>query len=53
MVYDPNHNDVDENGMVQLPTVNVVKEMVSMVNASKAYEAHVTIIPTKKKMIKI
>lgn len=51
MVYDPTHPDADENGMVQLPNVNVVEEMVNMVNASKAYEANVTIAQTTKTMI--
>ena len=51
MVYDPTHPDADEDGMVTLPNVNVVEEMVNMVNASKAYEANVTIAQTTKTMI--
>ena len=51
MVYDPTHPDADEKGMVTLPNVNVVEEMVNMVNASKAYEANVTIAQTTKTMI--
>lgn len=50
-VYDPNHPDADENGYVELPNVNVVEEMVNMVNASRAYEANVTIAQTAKAMI--
>ena len=51
IVYDPNHPDADENGYVELPNVNVVEEMVNMVNASRAYEANVTIAQTAKTMI--
>lgn len=51
LVYDPTHPDADEKGMVQMPNVNVVEEMVNMVNASKAYEANVTIAQTTKTMI--
>lgn len=51
IVYDPSHPDADENGYVELPNVNVVEEMVNMVNASRAYEANVTIAQTTKTMI--
>ena len=51
MVYDPTHPDADEDGMVTLPNVNVVEEMVNMVNASKAYEANVSIAQTTKTII--
>ena len=50
-IYDPAHPDADENGMVTLPNVNVVEEMVNMVNASKAYEASATIANTAKTMM--
>lgn len=50
-VYDPTHPDADEKGFVELPNVNVVEEMVNMVNASRAYEANVTIAQTTKSMI--
>ena len=52
IVYDPNHPDADENGFVELPNVSVVEEMVNMVNASRSYEANVTIAQTTKSMIK-
>lgn len=51
MVYDPNHPDADEKGFVELPNVNVVEEMVNMVNASRAYEANVSIAQTTKAML--
>lgn len=51
MVYDPNHPDANDDGYVELPNINVVEEMVNMVNASRAYEANVTIAQTTKTMI--
>lgn len=51
IIYDPSHPDADENGYVELPNVNVVEEMVNMVNASRAYEANVTLAQTTKAMI--
>ncbi len=51
IVYDPSHPDADENGYLEMPNVNVVEEMVNMVNASRAYEANVTLAQTSKTMI--
>lgn len=51
IVYDPNHPDADKDGYVELPNVNVVEEMVNMVNASRAYEANVTIAQSSKTML--
>ena len=51
IVYDPSHPDADENGYVELPNVNVVEEMVNMVNASRAYEANITLAQSAKTMI--
>jgi len=51
IIYDPSHPDADENGYVELPNVNVVEEMVNMVNASRAYEANVSLAQTTKAMI--
>ncbi|MBV8580216.1 MAG: flagellar basal body rod protein FlgC [Candidatus Eremiobacteraeota bacterium] len=44
LVYDPTHPDADANGYVHMPNVDVVKEMVDMMAASRAYEANVTAI---------
>jgi flagellar basal-body rod protein FlgC len=44
LVYDPGHPDADANGYVHMPNVDVVKEMVDMMAASRAYEANVTAI---------
>jgi len=50
-VYDPTNPDADENGYVRLPNVNIVREMVDMINAQRAYEANATSINTTKAMI--
>ncbi|MGQ9499411.1 MAG: flagellar basal body rod protein FlgC [Dissulfurimicrobium sp.] len=49
-VYDPNNPDADEQGMVKLPNVNVMEQMVDIMTALRAYEANVTAINTAKSM---
>jgi len=50
-VYDPGHPDADpQTGIVEMPNVNVVEEMVDMISASRAYEANVTAISATKNM---
>jgi len=41
LVYEPGHPDADAKGMVAYPGVNVVNEMVTMISATRAYEANV------------
>jgi len=50
LVYDPGHPDADKNGYVAMPNVNIVKEMVDMISATRAYEANVTAINSAKTM---
>lgn len=54
LVYDPTHPDAIKTGKlkgyVEMPNVNVVKEMVDMIDASRAYEANVTMINGAKSM---
>lgn len=49
-VYNPAHPDADENGMVYMPNVDLLKEMVDMISASRSYEASVTAINASKAM---
>ncbi len=51
LVYDPTHPDADENGYVKMPNVNVLREMVDLINAQRAYEANVSAFNTVKAMI--
>ncbi|WP_166237984.1 flagellar basal body rod protein FlgC [Paenibacillus turpanensis] len=50
-VYNPLHPDADENGFVMLPNVDVLKEMVDMISATRSYEANVTALNATKGMI--
>ena len=50
LVYDPTHPDADANGYVHMPNIDVVKEMVDMIAASRAYEANVTAIQETRTM---
>lgn len=49
-VYDPSHPDADEKGFVYLPNVNLMKEMVDMLSATRSYEANAAVISTIKSM---
>ncbi len=50
-VFDPGHPDADEEGYVKMPNVDIVKEMVDMISATRAYEANITAINSSKSMI--
>lgn len=50
-VYDPGHRDADKDGYVQYPNVEPAIEMVNMIEASRAYEANITMMETLKAMI--
>ena len=49
-IFDPGHPDADEAGYVSMPNINIVEEMVSMIAASRSYEANVTAINAVKAM---
>lgn len=48
--YDPNHPDANEEGYVQMPNVDIVREYVDMISASRSYEANLTVVNASKKM---
>src|SRR5579862_1941521 len=50
MVFDPGNPDADARGYVHYPNVQIVKEMVDMMSASRAYEANVSVIQETKSM---
>jgi flagellar basal-body rod protein FlgC len=50
LAFDPEHPDADENGYVRLPNVDVLKEMVDMMSATRSYEANVTALNSSKNM---
>lgn len=52
LVYEPGNPDADpKTGMVAMPNVNVVNEMVDLIAASRAYEANVTVFNETKNMM--
>lgn len=51
LVYDPNHPDANAEGYVKMPNVDLSKEMVDLLAASRAYEANVTAFNTGKSMM--
>ena len=50
VIYDPSHPDADESGLVHLPNVNMVEEMMGLLGAMRSYEANVTAFNTAKQM---
>lgn len=51
LIYEPGHPDADENGYVMMPNVEMVKEMVDMIDAQRAYEANITAMNSTKAML--
>ncbi|MFC4387393.1 flagellar basal body rod protein FlgC [Gracilibacillus marinus] len=51
LVYNPNHPDANENGYVELPNVDPLKEMVDLMSATRSYEANVTSLNATKSML--
>jgi flagellar basal-body rod protein FlgC len=48
--YDPGNPDADKNGYVTYPNVDLSIEFVNALEASRAYEANVTMMDTAKSM---
>jgi flagellar basal-body rod protein FlgC len=51
MVYDPEHPDADEEGYVELPNVDPLREMVDLISATRSYEANVTVFNANKSIL--
>lgn len=51
LVYDPTHPDANEEGYVELPNVDTIKEITDAIAASQAYAANVTVFNTLKSVI--
>ncbi|PDO11233.1 MAG: flagellar basal body rod protein FlgC [Candidatus Reconcilbacillus cellulovorans] len=51
LVYLPSHPDADEDGYVRMPNVDLVKEMVDLISATRSYEANVTALNAAKAMV--
>lgn len=51
LVFDPTHPDANEAGYVELPNVDMVKEMTDAMAANRAFSANVTAFNTLKSVI--
>lgn len=51
LVYDPTHPDADEEGYVNMPNIDPLKEMVNLMSATRSYEANVTVFNANKSML--
>ncbi|WP_018922559.1 flagellar basal body rod protein FlgC [Salsuginibacillus kocurii] len=49
--YRPEHPDANEDGYLELPNVDPLKEMVDMMSATRSYEANVTVMDANKNMM--
>lgn len=50
IIYDPSNPDADDQGYVQMPNVDLLKETVDAMSASRSYDANVTAFNTLKLM---
>ena len=48
--YDPSHPAADENGYIKLPNVNPLIEMSNMREASRSYEANLSMVENARDM---
>ena len=48
--YEPGHPDANEEGYVAMPNVNMMEEMVSLMEASRSYEANTAAFNATKNM---
>ena len=51
LVYDPTHPDANEEGYVEMPNVDMVKEMADAMAATQAYASNVTMLNTIKTIV--
>ncbi len=49
--YEPGHPDANEAGYVYYPNVNSMQEMADLANASRSYQANISVISILKTMI--
>lgn len=49
-VYNPNHPDADADGYVMMPNVDLIKETVDSMSATRSYEANITAFNALKTM---
>ena len=48
--YEPSHPDADEDGMLKLPNISPIEEMLDIITAARAYEANLKALKQSKAM---
>lgn len=51
LVYNPDHPDANEDGYVQMPNVDPLREMVDLMSTTRTYEANITVLNASKSML--
>lgn len=51
LVFDPTHPDANQEGYVQMPNVDPLREMIDLMSATRSYEANVTVLNANKSML--
>ncbi|AXH98695.1 flagellar basal body rod protein FlgC [Sporosarcina sp. PTS2304] len=51
LVFDPTHPDANDEGYVQMPNVDPLREMIDLMSATRSYEANVTVLNANKSML--
>lgn len=51
LVFDPTHPDANEQGYVEMPNVDPLREMVDLMSATRSYEANITVLNANKSML--
>jgi len=49
-IFNPSHPDADERGVVLLPNVSIVEELVNLRNAQRSFEANLTAVGASREM---
>jgi len=52
-LYQPGHPDADEEGYVRMPNVSLPMEMMSLMTASRAYEANAAVMKRYGEMVDV
>lgn len=51
LVYNPTHPDANASGYVEMPNVDLLKETVDLMGATRSYEANLTALNATKSML--
>jgi flagellar basal-body rod protein FlgC len=49
-IYDPSHPDANADGMVEMPDINVLEEMVDLMTTARSYEANLKVVDLTREM---